>query len=273
MTFFNPDSRISPTVLATDLDGTLIPLPESKENLASLDELKTKLGHSQKTLVYATGRHYESVQDAISEYNLPTPSWIVCDVGSSIYQNVDGTFQNFQPYEDHLKKLAGGFNRNVVENLLREIEPLELQPDDHQQAFKISYQSKAELVEILVQQVNDLLEEKLLPFHCMGSLDPFLNCGLLDVMPQAVSKAYALIWLSQHADFTPDEVVYAGDSGNDLAALISGFRAIVVSNHSKGLRQKVLESLGSRGLADRAYFADGRASSGVLEGCRHFSLL
>jgi sucrose-6-phosphatase len=41
----------------------------------------------------------------------------------------------------------------------------------------------------------------------MGSLDPFLNCGLLDVLPKGVSKAYALLWLSTHADFKPDEVV------------------------------------------------------------------
>jgi HAD superfamily hydrolase (TIGR01484 family) len=209
----------------------------------------------------------------MAEYKLPTPKWIVCDVGSSIYKNNKGNFEQFHPYEGHLVELSAGFDRNVVSNLLREIRPLQPQAEDHQQAFKISYQSDAELVEILVQQVNDLLNEKQLPFDCMGSVDPFLNCGLLDVMPRGVSKAYALVWLSQHADFSPDEVVYAGDSGNDLAALVSGFRAIVVANHSLGLRQKVAEALGSRGLIDRAYFANGKATSGVLEGCRHFSLL
>ena len=107
----------------------------------------------------------------------------------------------------------------------------------------------------------------------MGSLDPFSNCGLLDVMPAGVSKAYALIWLSTHADFSPDEVIYSGDSGNDYAALVSGFRAIVVANGSEGLAQKVSAALGERRISERLYLAKQTATSGVLEGCRHFGLI
>ena len=273
MKYFNPDPRISPKVLATDLDGTLIPLPGINDNLISLGKLGEELSASRIKLVYATGRHFESVREAMAEYQLPVPEWIVCDVGSSIFESVDGAFEPYLPYEKHLKDLAEGFDRSVVEQLLREIEPLKPQPEDHQQALKISYECHSDLVDLLVTQVNDLLAEKRLPFACMGSLDPFLNCGLLDVMPKGVSKASALLWLSEHADFMPDEVVYAGDSGNDLAALISGFRAIIVANHSVGLRQKVLDSLGPRELVDRAYFSKGTATSGVLEGCRHHKLL
>ena len=96
---------------------------------------------------------------------------------------------------------------------------------------------------------------------------------LLDVLPAQVSKAYALIWLATHADFLPDEVVYAGDSGNDLAALICGFRAIVVANDSEGLADRVAASLEERSLLDRLYLARDQATSGVLEGCRHFGLI
>jgi hydroxymethylpyrimidine pyrophosphatase-like HAD family hydrolase len=88
-----------------------------------------------------------------------------------------------------------------------------------------------------------------------------------------VSKAYALLWLSTHADLRPDEVIYAGDSGNDYAALVSGFRAIIVANGSDGLEAKVRASLKDRDLENRLYVAKGSASSGVLEGCQHFGLL
>lgn len=234
--------------------------------------LKSKLTESECTLVFATGRHFESVIEAIQEYALPSPEWIVCDVGSAIYRRVGDTYEVFSQYETHLAKTSDGVDRQAVENALQSLDDLELQPPDHQQRFKISYQSAADTVNELVEQINQRLKESQLPYSCMGSLDPFMNCGLLDVMPEGVSKAYALLWLSTHANFRPDEVIYSGDSGNDYAALVSGFRAIIVANGSAGLREKVRAALKERDIEDRLYVAKGTATSGVLEGCRHFGL-
>lgn len=273
MNHFNPQTSIAPRVLATDLDGTLIPLPDNEANVTDLRQLAEHIAASGQPLVFATGRHYESVLEAMDDYKLPTPEWIVCDVGSAIYQRVGDRFEVFDKYEAHLVETSGGLDRARVEELLMNVNGLEAQSPAHQQRFKISYQSSAENVLSLVDQVNEMLRSAELPYECMGSLDPFLNCGLLDVMPAGVSKAYALIWLSTHADFSPDEVIYAGDSGNDYAALTSGFRAIVVANGSTGLAEKVSEQLAKRQISDRLYLAEKTASSGVLEGCRHFGLI
>jgi sucrose-6F-phosphate phosphohydrolase len=273
MNHFNPESEVSPSVLATDLDGTLIPLPETPNNISDLKLLKKALAEARIKLVFATGRHFESAMEAIEQYELPTPEWIVCDVGSAIYKRRGDSFEVFTAYETHLENSSGSIDRQTVEDTLFTIEGLELQPPDHQQRFKISYQTTADEVNQIVDQANGRLEQAGLPYHCVGSLDPFMNCGLLDVMPRDVSKAYALLWLSTHADFRPDEVIYAGDSGNDYAALISGFRAIIVANGSDGLEAKVRASLKDRDLENRLYVAKGSASSGVLEGCQHFGLL
>ena len=272
MNHFNPQSQITPDVLATDLDGTLIPLPEHPDNQEDLKVLARSLEASQATLVFATGRHFESVLEAIAEYDLPNPDWIVCDVGSAIYKQKGETFEVFEAYESHLAETSDGIDRKAVESALAGIEGLEMQALDHQQRFKISYQSAPDTVEALVEAVQARLLESQLPYDCMGSLDPFLNCGLLDVMPRGVSKAYALLWLSHHANFSPDAVIYSGDSGNDYAALCSGFRAIIVANGSKGLVGKVGAQLKERNLSDRLYLAKSTATSGVLEGCRHFGL-
>jgi alpha-amylase len=209
----------------------------------------------------------------MQEYDLPHPEWIVCDVGSAIYHHNGERYEVFEKYETHLSETSGGLDRQVVEEILKNTDGLAPQPPDHQQRFKISYQSAADTVEQLVDLISEKLKAANLPYDCMGSLDPFMNCGLIDVMPAGVSKAYALLWLSTHADFTPDEVIYAGDSGNDYAALASGFRAIIVANGSQGLVEKVSTHLKDRGLEDRLYLAKGTASSGVLEGCKHFGLL
>lgn len=272
MNHFNPQSTIAPSVLATDLDGTLIPLPDSPSNNDDLIILKKALAKAETTLVFSTGRHFESVLEAMQQYQLPTPDWIVCDVGSAIYKRIGDDFEVFSVYEEHLQETSCGIDRQAIEDALFTVEGLELQPPDHQQKFKISYQSTADTVNHLVDEINKRLEQVKLPYDCMGSHDPFLNCGLLDVMPRGVSKAYALLWLSTHADFCPDEVIYSGDSGNDYAALVSGFRAIIVANGSIGLEQKVRTSLSRRSIEDRLYLAKDKASSGVLEGCRYYGL-
>ena len=93
------------------------------------------------------------------------------------------------------------------------------------------------------------------------------------MLPLNVSKAYALIWLSSHADFCPEEVVFSGDSGNDKAALVCGFRAILVENASKQLLNAVRDELRSMGSENLLYHAKGTATNGVLEGCQHFGMI
>ena len=273
MKHFNPQPEISAKLLATDLDGTLIPLPQNVENIKALSAIFDRHENGQLKLIYATGRHFESVLEAIDHYSLPEPEWIVCDVGTAIYQHNGSEYRRFSLYEDHLSEHTGPVNRTDVEKLLQGIEGLELQAPDYQQRFKVSYHCHSETLSKIIETVEARLAEMSLPYDAMGSLDPFMNRGLIDVLPKNVSKAYALLWLSTHADFSPHEVVYAGDSGNDYAALTSGFRAIIVANASDGLIEKVTRHLDSSGSIDRLYVAQSQATTGVFEGCQHFKLL
>ncbi|MFP4156374.1 MAG: HAD-IIB family hydrolase [Opitutales bacterium] len=270
---FNPHSPASPRILATDLDGTLIPLPENKQNTEDLKLIHAQHADGRLPLIYATGRHYESVLEAIGQYRLPTPEWIICDVGSRIFRRSGCDYAPFDPYEVHLNELVGGSDRKTVEALLEGLEGLQFQQPDHQTAHKISYQCEAGRVETLIAEVKLRLEAAQAPYSGMGSLDPFLNIGLIDVLPGSVNKAYALRWLATHADFTPEEVVYSGDSGNDEAALSCGFSAIIVGNASVGLADRVRQHLAAVNQEDRLFCSTQKATSGVLEGIRHFGLL
>jgi len=273
MEYFNLQSKSDPRVLGTDLDGTLIPLPGSEENERDLAGLAEQLTAQGRELVFATGRHFESVLEALEDYHLPVPDWMVCDVGSSIYQRGENGFVPYQPYGEHLRTLLGGIDRAAVEEALCSVEGLAMQESESQGPFKISYFSEAGDVEHLEEQIGGICRDARLPFTCMGSVDPFSGKGLLDLLPSGVSKAYALIWLSTHADFRPEELVYAGDSGNDFAALVAGFRSIAVGNASASLVRKIEAVMTEKGMGDRFYHATGRATSGVLEGCRHFGLV
>lgn len=273
MIVFNPNPRIPPRVLATDLDGTFIPLPDRADNQAALETLRQARAQNRLGLVFATGRHFESARDALARHALPVPDWIVCDVGTSIYRRDGNGFAPYAPFEARLAEQTHGADRDAVETLLAELDGLTLQAPERQGRFKISYDSTANAAERLAALANRRLRDASLPYECLASIDPFRNHGLLDVLPAGASKADALIWLATHADFIPDEVVFAGDSGNDFAALACGFRAIVVANAPAGLADEARCELARRGLERRLFQATLPATSGVLEGCRRFGLV
>lgn len=271
MDYFNPQAGIGPTVLATDLDGTLIPLEGNSQNREDLVTLTKSFERSDRTLVFATGRPFDSVMEAIRQIPLPEPDWIVCDVGSRIMHHERGEWKEMAAYDQHLNEITAGVSRMEVEQALDGIDGLALQIPEHQTEVKISYECASAQLETTLAEVASRIDG--MPYTSMGSIDPFQDCGLIDVMPGQVSKAYALIWLTAHVDFTSDATIYAGDSGNDLAALAAGFHAIVVANASAGLAEKVSALQKERGIpTDRLYQAKAPASSGVLEGCRHFGL-
>jgi sucrose-6F-phosphate phosphohydrolase len=273
MAQFNPNPSVPPRILATDLDGTFIPLPGNGNNLAALETFRQARATTDFSLVFATGRHLESVLEAMRQFDLPRPDWIVCDVGTSIHRRQDDSFALFKPFEAHLAETTHGIDRSAVESLLADLDGLALQSPERQQRFKISYESTDADAEPLADAINQRLQNAGFPYACLSSLDPFHGTGLLDVLPAGASKAAALLWLSTHADFSPDEVVFSGDSGNDLAALVSGFRAILVANAAPELAERARRELAARGLADRLFLATLPATSGVLQGCRHFHLL
>ena len=272
MTTGKPQPDAPPRVLATDLDGTLIPLPDHPAQIEALDALHAYRRELAFILVFATGRHFASVIEAIAAHRLPSPDWIICDVGAAIHRRSGSEFAVFTAYGDHLAELTEGVGRDVIVRELSGIAGLAPQPPDHQQRFKISYESSPQAMDRLVDAVRRRLAGAGLPYDCLGSRDPFVDRAWLDVLPRGVAKAYALNWLATHADFEPGEVIYAGDSGNDLAALVGGFRAIVVANGVPGLADQVADAHREQDLRGRLYLASQDATSGVVEGCRHFGL-
>ncbi len=272
MTPRRPETGLESRVLASDLDGTLIPLPGRPSHEVSLRRIETELHRHQRTLVFATGRRFESVMDAIERHRLPPADWIVSDVGTSIHRGARDDHELMDDYERHMRELTLGMERRQLERRIRAWRDLVPQAAEHQRPFKSSYCLEPHLVEPLTAEINATLEAESIPWRALGLVDPFDGSGLMDLLPARVSKAYALHWLTGHAGYHWEEVVYAGDSGNDLAALVSGFRAVVMRNAPPGLAGQVRAHLDAHGLSDRLYHSRGEATDGVLEGCRHFGL-
>ena len=263
----------APNVLATDLDGTLIPLAGHHENLKDLDDLAGQLAEHDVTLVFVTGRHFESVERAIRKFSLPIPHWIICDVGSSLYKLKGETeFEFVSEYSDHLQDRMQGKSLQELGPILESLDELRLQEREKQGPFKLSFYCAANRLEQLRETISNLLIQQETPGEIIVSEDPFNGDGLVDILPSGVSKSYALQWWSTANRIAAERIVFAGDSGNDWAALTHGYRAVVVGNASSDLKHRVRSAHETNGWSQRLFVADVPGTSGVLAGCRSFGL-
>lgn len=261
-------------VLATDLDGTFIPLQGDEQNRRDLHTLARLLVANNVQLVYVTGRHYRSVAQAMDDVELPPPDWMICDVGTSLFQRQpSGEFRPVAQYREHLSEIAAGVPTRQLQRRLEPIDGLRLQEEEKQGEFKLSYYVVADRLAATAKRVQEELSAAEAPYSLIQSVDPFTNDGLIDLLPSGVSKAHALAWWARFVALDPSAIVYAGDTGNDLAALVAGYRAIVVGNAERSLAQQVHEEHQHQQWQDRLYLARGHATSGVLEGCRWYGLL
>lgn len=279
-------------ILATDLDGTLIPssastgmssIPSGSALLTraidplseemALEHLRLRAMKGEIEIIFVTGRHYQSVREAIRSYHLPTPEWIICDVGSSIMRRSDQGYQMFYEYSAHLDTITQGCPPSSIASDLSAIGLLRLQEPEKQTVNKLSFYCDAPLMDQSVDEICRFITTNRFPHSVVSSLDPFSGEGLIDVMPAGVDKAFALHWWSTWHGIDRNQIVFAGDSGNDYAALTSSFRGILVGNAEPQLAKRVAEHHQRCGSIDRIYLASGRFTAGVVEGCRHYRII
>ncbi|APZ93670.1 HAD-IIB family hydrolase [Fuerstiella marisgermanici] len=258
-------------VLATDLDGTLIPLDESPQNRSDLAAVQSLLKEHGIPLVFVTGRHAESVLQAIQDFSLPQPDAIICDVGTTILTADDGGKLVVQPeYERHLSQLVDKWPADAIRAAVSWIAEIKLQEKEKQGLFKVSFYTAAADVERRSGEVRTALAELSAPWSLISSVDPFNGDGLIDLLPNGVSKSYAIDWFAKSHQWDQAQILFTGDSGNDLAALTAGFRAAVVANAADEVKTAAREAHAAAGWNDRLLECQHPATSGVLEALRHF---
>jgi HAD superfamily hydrolase (TIGR01484 family) len=154
------------------------------------------------------------------------------------------------------------------------VKGLGLQPEDCQTAFKVSYfippeENHPKVLQALAARLGPLRHR----LQTVYSVEAEDGTGLVDLLPAGVAKDFALRYLNEATGIESDRVVYAGDSGNDLAAMLAGFNTIVVGNTEASLKEEIQDRASAEGLEGRIYYAELPYAGGVLEGCRHFGIL
>ena len=239
-------------MLISDIDYTLIN-EKGEEDLAALAELRERLKDPELGFGVATGRSLELVKDVLSNYDFPQPDVIVSSVGSEIYYGKD-----FRPDKGYAKHISYGWKPERVREVLCQLPFLELQEDEAQRRFKVSFYMPDESDNL--SRVHAALDEAKLRSNVIYSHGQFL-----DILPYRASKGKAIRFLSHKWNIMPKNIAVSGDSGNDEEMLRGSFRGIVVGNHAPEL-----EPL--RGKR-RVYFAEGNYARGVLEGLKHYDFI
>lgn len=262
-------------MLATDMDGTIIPLevnPQQKEEIRRFRETVEK--KPDFCLAYVTGRDLPLAEKGIRQHELPIPDILVCDVGTSVYHKTNSGFEEDQEYVRLMEEARGGLDVREVRHELAHLPELLIQVDEKQTASKLSYHLTRESDhQDVVASVHDRLKEIGGRLQAVYSVGAPHGTGLLDVLPNGVAKDFAIKYLHAHTGVQADAMVYAGDSGNDLAAILAGYKAVIVGNATPGLKEELTTRSQEMGIFNQLYFAQGFYVSGVMEGSRHFGLL
>jgi HAD superfamily hydrolase (TIGR01484 family) len=255
------------------LDGTLIPLERDAQRLREVAELVDAFQASEELLLaYVTGRHLSLAHAGIEELGLPAPDWFVCDVGTSVYRRTNGGFEPDSEYRQAMRAAFGGLVGDDIRVAIGAVAGLELQEEDKQAEFKVSYYTRGQ-PEPFVETVLSRLGSARASVNVVASYDAVAERGLLDVLPASIAKDYAVRYLHEQSGVEEQHLVYAGDSGNDRAAMLSGYRVIVVGNADETLKNDLRVESADRNIAERIYFAEQPYARGVLEGLRHFGFL
>ncbi len=236
-------------MLGTDLDGTFI------GDDAAMYQLLQVLAENDIRLVFSTGRHLPSVADFLAEKKIKNPDACVLMVGTEVFLNKKGRFVADHEWQ---RTIGTGWDREKIVETLNGYPFLTLQDAEWQTDFKISYylhDGAAATIDLIKQRLNT----EGLPAHVIYSGGRFL-----DFLPERAGKASAISYVAGRLGINTQNLVVAGDTGNDLDMFRAGFKGIIVGNAHPELKEFD---------GQNAYHAESAFSAGILEGLRYFKFI
>ena len=246
-------------LLCTDLDGTLLPNGEAREAPGARTLLARLVEAVPLRLAYVTGRDPQRVRDAIRRWSLPAPTHVVADVGTSIFDaDETGAWHENASWRARNTELWGGRDGPALQALLDGVASLTPQEPDRQRPFKRSWYLPADARrERVEREVLERLDGAGVRTQRIFSLDPGTGRGLLDLVPEDAGKLGAVRHLRDSLGYASDEILFGGDSGNDLDVLVAEVPSVLVANADRATREAARAGAERAGNVARLHLADG----------------
>ena len=264
-------------ILATDLDRTLLPNGHWQADADAIPLFNELTRSNDVLVVYVTGRNLELTEAAIKEFGVRHPDVLCGDVGTTIRKYRDGEWHFDTGWEDLVHRSSPRWDAGEVREAVADIQGMREQESEHLNQFKQSYyvnhDRREEILGAVDERVSGRFDEV-----AVYSFDSQDGKGLLDFLPASATKQTALEYVAAEFGQPLGEVVFCGDSGNDIFPLTAGFAGVLVRNADEQLVEQVRQATASD-PALKAYFAQGdfRGLSGydtrgVIEGCYHYGV-
>lgn len=270
-------------LLAMDLDRTL--LPNGKDpydgSIRLLFKPVQKIG---LPTVYVSGRNLRLFRKAKREYDLPNPDYLIASVGTELYVKKDGTLKKDISWNKAVLEKSPGWSYADAVKAVKgaKISDLKIQGKAKQNKFKASfyiYADSAKKRKNRAGVAKKALKKAGVPARVIYSYDPLLEAGLLDVLPSGADKSLALEFVRKKLGLSKKQVIYCGDSGNDIAPFSAGYKTILVKNAPANIKSLVRTKAKKTGRTKDLYiaggngFLNGNYSSGIIEGLLHFGII
>lgn len=238
-------------LIITDIDYTLIgddnAIIEFNE---TIKEVSDKIGFG-----VATGRNIELAFKVIKEKNITMPDLFITSVGAEIYYNNKGELIYSTGWDAHISHL---WQREKILKTLSQFDFLKYQEEGNQRKFKVSYYLQNNPHHL--NTIKEALQKNKIKCNVIYSHGQFL-----DILPYRASKGRAIRYLGYRWNIPFENILVAGDSGNDIEMLKGDLLGVVVANYSPELE----DLKGSR----RIYFSNKKFAAGILDGINYYNFV
>ncbi len=264
-------------ILATDLDRTLLPNGSWEADSEAIELFNELTEKHDVLVVYVTGRNLSLTENAIREYGVRYPDVLCGDVGTSIRKYEHGEWQFDDGWIAHVRRVSPRWDAAAIRDAVAGVDGMQEQEREHLNPFKQSYYVEHHKNNEVLKKVDELVTGKF-DEVIVYSFDSQDGKGLLDFLPASATKQTALEYVAREFGAAKQDVVFCGDSGNDIFPLTAGFCGVLVKNADDQLVDNVKQAMDeSPGL--KVYFAQGDFkglqgyyTSGVIEGAYHYGV-
>ena len=264
-------------ILATDLDRTLLPNGSWPPDPGAIDLFNELTQRHDVLVVYVTGRNLNLTENAIREFGIRYPDVLIGDVGTSIRKYEQDRWKSHDGWDTHVKQSSPRWDADAVRNAVAGVDGLTEQESEHCGPFKQSYYVDHDRYEAVLKAVDERVKGKF-DEVIVYSFDSQSGKGLLDFLPQSATKQTALEYIADELGANKSDVVFCGDSGNDVFPLTAGFSGVLVRNADDQLVASVKQATDVHPEL-KLYFAkggfkglNGFYTSGVIEGAYHYGI-
>lgn len=240
-------------LFSSDLDGTLLGNPEAtrrfKFTWEGLDQ------DARPLLAYNSGRLVDDLRRFVDDGTLPAAEFYIGGVGTQIYDVRAGAL--LTEFHAHLTL---GWDLALVRELVRRTPGVRPQPDEFQHEFKSSWfldrAPRGVIRELRAQLAAAGLEVNVV----------YSSSRDLDILPRHATKGGALAWLAARHGIAHEEILVAGDTGNDASMFrLPGVRGVIVENAQPELFEATVDI--------PLYTSRHILAEGVLDGLCHFGVV